>query len=250
MTRKILRLGGVVTPSPLPSVSLTDMDRAFANIPGLHTLVDPAYRVGSGARNLARPNDVLANATASGAAVGAFPGGAPAFDCTDETTAALVGSVNLDPTAWSVLAVHRLTAKVASSVHNIVGSQAAETPGPAVLRVGFIGDGAAARAWNEGLVVAAGQLISFAPTQNFVGRTAVSLWTYSGGRVRYFLDGTLRVEGDALDLTNERLAGQWSLLRYCRGLFGNIAVTSSDLSRPDLASHRQRVVDFLMEKYG
>lgn len=250
MVKRFIRLGGVDVPSALPAVTITPLDRAFASIPGLHTLIDPEYRVGMGARNLARQNDVLSNSTASGALTGAFPNGAAAFNCTDTNTAQFVSSVDMNPTQWSLIFAHRITARLEGTGHLVIGPGPQSGNDPVIPRMGFFGPGTSARAWNSGNQTDADPIISYAPPASFVNRAAVSMFTFSGGTIRYFENGVQRASASAAPLTNRYQAGQWVMLRFARGLFGNIGVTSSDLSLPSMAAHRARVTEYLMQKYG
>lgn len=71
----------------------------------------------------------------------------------------------------------------------------------------------------------------------------------SSGVMRIFGNGALETEGPYPDLTSRYLAGQWAMFRFSRGLFGNVALFSSDLSRPDMTGFRIRATDFLVTKY-
>lgn len=119
-----------------------------------------------------------------------------------------------------------------------------------IARVGFFGPATSARAWASGNQGDSNPILTYVPPTSFVGRTAVSMFTYSGGMLRYFENGIQRANVPSADLTNRYRAGQWALLRFVRGLIGNVAVFSSDLSQPAMAGHRNRAIAFLMQKYG
>lgn len=241
-----LQIQGFSLPStsPAPAVERTPEGRALGHIPGWRLLIDPDY-IDNG-RALERKGGAL-TANENDPQETTTLAGQTAFDLS-EGAREIIPPQPFNPTEWSVFAVAR--PQTSGVYQRIVAPRGPATITVPTVRFGYSSNGQTftATEYNGGETT-----ISYAPTQPYVGRTVLSILTFSTrDGIRYFENGQIAQHNDQYKkaLEGGYLADEWVFFWGLRGAAGMCGVLDIDLGWPEHAGYRRAIERFLMQKYG
>lgn len=253
--------GMYIPPGNRPVIMRSDVDVAMGGVPGWNTLFDPAYVRPGGVGTVNRAKAMSIAPPAGGSShqtvgVGEFPNGEAAFEAQgDDDTPSMVGTADINPTAFTVFWVARASGSMSASapqnvIANLASAATASDIGP------YITYNAAATNLNWFEVNHSGQsvyrlrAVGIGISETDPELVMCTFSTEQGCRI--WRNGVL-IESEPDDkrpLTAGFRAGEYTMLRNSRGQRGMVGILDIDLSAPEHGEHRLAIERFLMNKYG